>query len=205
MKILYHGHACFELRSSEGSAVFDPYAPGKVPGLVLPALRSDRVFCSHGHADHAYAEGVALTGEEPSYRVETFPAFHDHEGGRKRGSNTVTAITAEGLRVVHCGDLGHPLSAELAGAIGPADVLMVPVGGYYTIGAEEAAGVCEALQAKLILPMHCRTSSAGYDVLSPVADFLRLFPAEEVLTLEEDALEVTLTERRQVVLFPSIR
>lgn len=175
MKITWNGHSCFTLESSEGSAVFDPYAPGKVPGLVLPALRADAVFCSHGHADHGYAGGVALTGNAPRYTVRTVPCFHDNEEGRLRGENRITLLTAEGLTFAHLGDLGHTLSAAQLEEIGRADILAVPVGGYYTIGPREAEEVCRKINPSVIIPMHYRGRGFGYDVIGTVDAFLKLF------------------------------
>ena len=105
MKLTWYGHSCFLLESAEGSAVFDPYSPGSVPGLALPELRADAVICSHGHSDHNYARGVTLTGRIPAFGLRQLHVFHDGEGGKLRGENTVTLVEAEGLRVVHLGDL----------------------------------------------------------------------------------------------------
>ena len=105
MTITWCGHACFLLESSCGSVVFDPYAPGKVPGWKLPALTADKVVCSHGHADHNWAEGVKPTGKAFAGRLTQIPSFHDDRRGALRGENLITLVEAEGLRVVHMGDM----------------------------------------------------------------------------------------------------
>ena len=171
MKITWYGHSCFMLESAEGSAVFDPYAPGSVPGLKLPPLTADAVLCSHGHRDHGYAEGVSLSGHTPTFCVETIECFHDAEGGRLRGENTIHIVTAEGLRVAHLGDLGHMLSPEQLEKLGRPEVLLLPVGGHYTIGPETAAELAEAVGARITVPMHYRGRGFGYPVIGPVEDF----------------------------------
>ncbi len=174
MKLTWYGHSCFLVETAEGSAVLDPYAPGSVPGLTLPPLRADLVLCSHGHRDHGHAQGVTLTGETPALRVETLDTWHDDKGGALRGPNTVHILEAEGLRLAHLGDLGHMLSREQIQALGRIDILLIPVGGHYTIGPETAAEVVRALRPGITVPMHYRGAGFGYDVIGPVEDFTRL-------------------------------
>ena len=111
MTLTWLGHACFLLESEDGRAVFDPYEPGSVPGLTLPDLAADMVLCSHGHHDHCHAVGVRQSRMRPGFTVETVHSFHDLEGGALRGENTIHIVTVEGKRIVHMGDIGHPLSA----------------------------------------------------------------------------------------------
>ena len=172
MRLTYNGHACFTLETEEGSAVFDPYAPGSVPGLTLPKLCADAAFCSHCHRDHGYAQGVRLTGNAPRFAVRQIDCFHDDVGGRLRGENTITVIEAEGIRVVHLGDLGHTLDDKQLDAIGWADVLLLPIGGNYTIDAVKAAKVAESLGATVIVPMHYRGEGFAYDVIDTADGFL---------------------------------
>ncbi len=174
MKLTWYGHSCFLVETAEGSAVLDPYAPGSVPGLTLPPLRADLVLCSHGHRDHGYAQGVTLTGEKPLFRVEKLDTWHDDKGGTLRGPNTVHILEAEGLRLAHLGDLGHMLSEEQIQALGRIDILLIPVGGHYTIGPETAAEVVGALRPGITVPMHYRGAGFGYDVIGPVENFARL-------------------------------
>lgn len=174
MKITWYGHACFKIETAEGSLVLDPYAPGSVPGLSLPALMADKVLCSHGHSDHNYTEAVTLSGREPALRISRLPCFHDGERGRLRGKNLISVIEAEGLRLAHLGDLGHMLAPSQLAALGRVDVLLVPVGGFYTIDARQAQALCTALRPGIVVPMHYRAGSCGLSNVAPVADFLRL-------------------------------
>lgn len=175
MKLTWLGHACFLVETKEGSLVLDPYAPGSVPGLTLPPLEVDAVFCTHGHRDHAYAEGVRLTGNTPAFRLRKVPSFHDNSMGMLRGKNLIAVLEAEGKRLVHLGDLGHPLKEEQLAVIGTPDVLLIPVGGHYTIDAATAAEIVRTLQPKLTIPMHYRGEGFGYKVIGPVDGFAAQF------------------------------
>lgn len=188
MKITWHGHACFTVETAVGSAVLDPYAPGSVPGLSLPELSADEVICSHGHDDHNAAGEIRLTGKTPGYGKVQIPCFHDDRRGTLRGSDLITVIEAEGLRAVHMGDLGHELSPEQLAAVGRPDVLMIPVGGFYTVDVKTAARIAKALAARIVIPMHYRGAGFGYDVLSTEADFVSEF--DGVRRLDGNVLEV---------------
>lgn len=186
MKLTWLGHSCFLVETAEGSAVLDPYAPGSVPGLRLPEVTADLVLCSHGHRDHGYREGVRLSGKKPLLSVSTLDTWHDDRGGALRGPNTVHILEAEGLRLVHLGDLGHMLSEAQIAALGRVDLLLIPVGGHYTIGPETAAELAKAIGAGVTVPMHYRGVGFGYGVIGPVEDFLA--GQERVLRLESNVL-----------------
>ena len=174
MKITWCGHACFLLESDCGSIVFDPYAPGKVPGWTLPALRADKVVCSHGHTDHNWAEGVTLTGQPFAGEILQIPSFHDDKQGALRGENTITLVEAEGLRVVHMGDIGCALTSGQIAALGRVDVLLIPVGGHYTVDGREAWEITKALAPSIVIPMHYRGKGFGFPVIGKVDPFLKL-------------------------------
>ena len=199
MKLTWYGHSCFKLESADGSVVFDPYAPGSVPGWELPALSADLVICSHGHRDHGWAQGVALTGGSFSGKLTQIPSFHDDKGGALRGSNTITLVESEGLRVVHMGDIGCALTAEQIAALGRVDVLLLPVGGHYTVDADGAWAIAHALKAAVVVPMHYRSATFGYDVIGTLDPFLE--KAEKVVRLQGSSWEVDLKERGATVVF----
>ena len=186
MIITWYGHSCFLAETAEGSALLDPYAPGSVPGLCLPELEADLVLCSHGHSDHGWREGVKPSGREAKLHVEKLATFHDERQGALRGPNTVHVLESEGLRLVHLGDLGHMLSDEQIAALGRVDILLIPVGGYYTIGPDTAAELAEKLHPAITVPMHYRGEGFGYEVIGPVEDFLRR--RDRVLRLDTNIL-----------------
>lgn len=100
MKLIWHGHACFELKTSLGSVVFDPYCPGSVPGLSLPELRADAVICSHGHSDHCGSDAVRLSGANPAFSFTQIHTFHDGEGGKSAEETSAPSSRPRG-----CGSL----------------------------------------------------------------------------------------------------
>ena len=189
MKLTWYGHSCFLLESAEGTVVFDPYAPDTVPGLALPELYADLVVCSHMHSDHFYPQGVTLSGRRPSFGIQQMDTFHDGEKGALRGDNTVTVIEADGLRTAHFGDLGHLLAPEQIAELGRIDVMLVPVGGFYTIDAGQAKAVVDQLKPRVVVPMHYRGKDFGYEVIGPVEDFLAL--QSGVVRYEGNVLELT--------------
>lgn len=193
MKLTWLGHSCFLAEQDGYTILLDPYTGVEgYPPLSERKLRVNKILCSHGHHDHNavdQAEVVPFQGDCP-FAIRTVKTCHDGEGGALRGENTVHILSAGGVTIAHLGDLGHRLSAEQAEAIGPLDAVLIPVGGYYTIGAEEARAVCEDLKPRCVIPMHYRQGTRGYAVLTEVEDFLALWPQPEVRRLEGPSLEV---------------
>lgn len=197
MKLTWLGHSCFAVESGDYRLVLDPYTVDSYPPLHTDA---NEVLCSHHHRDHDFVEAVALTprGSSP-FAVTTVSTFHDDKGGALRGANTIHILAAEGLRVVHLGDLGHELSEAQLAPLRDCDALLIPVGGYYTIDANTAKRVADAISPRVIVPMHYRCGSHGYDVLATAEDFLRLYPADEVHRLGGNSFELTAGAPRGVL------
>lgn len=180
MRITWLGHASFLVESGGNSLVTDPF--DRI-GLPFPSVKADVVTSSHSHFDHNAVDLVgggprAISGtgefEEGPFRITGFPTHHDESGGSERGSNTVYVIEVEGLRVCHLGDLGHTLSAEQASALGRIDILMIPVGGIYTIDAAAAAEVAASLKPSVVLPMHYSVHGLSLPI-AEVSEFTGLF------------------------------
>ena len=171
----YLGHSCFSLAYAGQRIVLDPYADGSVPGLEPVRTDAEFVFCSHEHDDHNGVQGVRLTepAPEPAFRVTELPVDHDHHGGSRRGKNIIRIFDFGALRVAHFGDLGRPLAAEEAKTLSGLDLVMIPVGGYYTIDAAEAKQVLEQIAPRVAVLMHYRTDGAGYDVIAHIDDALK--------------------------------
>ena len=178
MEITWLGHACFALESGGCRVVLDPYTMEGYPPLHT---FGDVVLCSHGHADHNYVQAVQLsTNKNDKFTIETVATFHDEKGGALRGNNTMHILRAEGLTVVHCGDLGHfPTDAQLAAIMG-ADALLIPVGGYYTIDAATEKRVADAAKPRVIVPMHYRHDPYGLREVGTLEAFLNLYHNEQV-------------------------
>lgn len=175
MTIKFLGHACFLITSSDGvRTITDPYEPGGFGGQIGYGSITDSadvVLVSHDHADHNYVQGVpgnptVVKGSQEVKGV-TFTAtstFHDDSGGSQRGANTIFTFEVDGLRVCHLGDLGQLLTQQQVESIGAVDVLLVPVGGTFTIDAQEAEQVIAQLQPKVIIPMHYKTPKVGLPI-----------------------------------------
>lgn len=191
MNIMYLGHACFRVESDGYAIILDPYTD--VPGYPLLTVSANAVLCSHEHFDHnaRHVVPVPLIERPSPFTVEKLATFHDECSGQKRGSNTVHILRAEEMTVVHLGDLGHLLSEEQAAVLRNCDVLMIPVGGTYTVTGAEAAQIIEQLQPRLVIPMHYRCGQYGFDVLDTAEPFLASLPNWPVHRLEGCTLELS--------------
>ena len=199
MKITWHGHSCFTIATAQGSVTVDPFQDNYVPGLGIIRPVSDAVFCSHGHGDHHGIDAVQLTGKDCGVGVETVSTFHDEVEGAKRGTNLIHIFSAEDMKVIHMGDLGCELTVEQIAALSNPDVLLIPVGGFYTIDAKQAKAIIDQLTPRVIIPMHYKGNGFGFDVIAPVDDFLSLWQGT-VKVLEGNTAEVTANTPPQVIL-----
>ena len=194
MKILWLGQSSFHITTAEGVAIrTDPYDSSL--GFRLSPLRADVVTVSHEHFDHDAVDTVAgdpvvVRGAgEHTVRGISFlgvRSYHDSRQGLERGENVIFLFAAEGVRVCHLGDLGHLLSEEQVKAIGRVDVLLVPVGGTYTLDAAEAGAVVGQLQPCITIPMHY-----GINGLAIPLDSLSRFLAGKKNVHTHASLEVT--------------
>ncbi len=198
MKLQWLGHACFAVSEGDYTVVIDPFCD--VKGYDDVDTAADEVLCSHSHYDHAYRAGVAVgRGGARPFTVETVATFHDEQNGALRGENTVHILRGRET-VVHLGDLGHPLTQAQVDAIRGCDVLLVPVGGTYTVDGATAAALVRAVAPKTAIPMHYRFGTRGFDELDTVEPFLGHFAAEAVHRLEGDTVEVAALPRGIAVL-----
>ena len=190
MKITWLGHACFLLESGGYRVILDPFKD--VPGVRNTAGEANAVYCSHGHFDHCYTDELHISPKTPSpFAVREIASFHDDANGAKRGENTIRTLTADGVTVVHLGDLGHLLSEHQLAAIGRCDVLLVPVGGTYTLDVRAAAQVAQAISPRVIIPMHYRKGEMGFEVLQTADEFTAQYSAENIHHLTTNTLELT--------------
>lgn len=184
MKIKWLGHSAFLLTASDGTRIItDPYEPGAFGGAIGygPITETaDFVTVSHNHLDHNYVGG--LPGKAKTIRsagnrkaggvaVTGFDSFHDQQLGRNRGTNVIFVFDDAGLRVAHLGDLGH-IPASQAKGMGRVDVVLVPVGGYFTIDAADAHKTAKLLGARVIVPMHFATAKTRMTIAG-VYEFIK--------------------------------
>lgn len=163
MDITYLGHSSFKLRGKQATVVTDPFKVSMV-GLAFPKhTTADIVTVSHDHEDHnevKAVEGNPFVVRGPGeYEVKGVGivgvgVFHDETLGAKRGKNTIYRIELDGIAIVHLGDLGHELSSAQVDSLDGVDILLVPVGGTYTIDAATAVKVVGEIEPTIVIPMH---------------------------------------------------
>ncbi len=180
MKIKWLGHASFLITSDTGLKIItDPYEVGGDLSYGQIKESADIVMVSHDHADHnnvATVQGnpkvVIGMVEVKGIKFKAIPTYHDAAGGEQRGRNTILCFEVDGMRLCHLGDLGHQLSDNQVAELGKIDILFIPVGGFYTIGAKVATQLCDRLKPKVIIPMHYKTAKCAYPITG-VEEFLR--------------------------------
>ena len=199
MIIRHIGHAEFLMETEKGMRIVtDPYDEGC--GYPVQRIKADAALVSHGHHDHNAVdnlEGVTTVidreGEytpAPGVRVTAVKSFHDDQKGSKRGETLLFLIETEGLRVVHLGDLGCMPGEDQMKLLAKPDVLMIPVGGFYTIDGKTARRVAEKLHPRVTLPMHYKTRyNADWPISGP-EEFLEGEPEEDIRR-EIEALRIT--------------
>ena len=200
MRIIWHGHACFSLECEDGTIVFDPFEDGSIPGIKNLDLNADLVLCSHEHYDHNARSKVTLTNTDKNIKVTTIDCFHDDQNGILRGKNKIHKIVSEGQSVVHLGDLGHILDNidELINC----DVLLIPVGGHYTIDSKTAKQIIDMINPRIAIPMHYRTENFGFDVISHLDEFTKQY--ESITYHKSNTLDISKDTPKQVTVLTYI-
>lgn len=175
MTINWYGHSCFRIEAKEGSVLIDPFS--KEIGLRPPKIKDDIVLVTHEHYDHnavddANPEALVVRGpgeyEKQGIAIKGILSYHDEVGGTERGLNSIYVIKAEDMVICHLGDLGQKeLTNEQVEAIGDVDLLMIPVGGKYTINSEGAMKVIGQIEPKVIIPMHYKLKDSKTEIEGP--------------------------------------
>lgn len=181
MKLKWLGHACFLIVSDTGLKIItDPYTSGGKIGYAPVNEAADVVTVSHAHGDHNAVSSVQGKPEvidaggvknAKGIQFKGLPVYHDDDEGKQRGTNTIFCFSVDGVKVCHLGDLGHRLSQEQVAEIGDVDILLIPVGGFFTIDANVASQVCDDLKPKVVIPMHYKTPKLDFPIVG-VDDFL---------------------------------
>ncbi len=166
-KITWAGQSCFQIsvsnsKNHDADIVIDPF--DEKIGLKVPNFSADILLISHNHADHNNTKAVKgepfLVSGPGEYEVKGvfiygIPSFHDSVEGKERGANTIYTIEAEDMKFCHLGDLGQKqLTDEQVDKIGAVDILMIPVGGKYTISGAEAQKIISQIEPRIVIPMH---------------------------------------------------
>lgn len=192
IEIQWFGQSCFQITYGSWSCVLDPYRFGSVPGLAPLNLSANCVYSSHSHDDHTGFADVHLDSSQPmpaDVSMEEFTCAHDSENGEKLGVVTARVFSFGGLRLAHLGDIGSMPSDELFAAISNIDVLMLPVGGVFTIDAATAKKIMDRCNPRVVLPMHYRTETYGVPLLDTLEPFLSI--CGPVQTYDASTIEVS--------------
>lgn len=185
MKLEWIGHACFRLTAENGTVIVtDPYDDSV--GIRVPKLTADLVTVSHEHHDHNNLDIVegrpkvareARAAQAGGVTTQAVTSYHDDRGGALRGRNSIRIFYIDALKVVHMGDQGCLPAEPVLQAILNADVMMIPVGGFYTIDAKGAKEIVDLTRPKCVIPMHYKTKHCVYPIAG-VEPFLEIMGAE---------------------------
>jgi L-ascorbate metabolism protein UlaG (beta-lactamase superfamily) len=162
LQVRWHGHSCFEI-TNDIKIVTDPH-DGRSIGIPTPHIAGDIILVSHDHYDHNSVKTVEkenskiITDERKrnisDVQIKGITSFHDGNQGEKRGKNIIFKFSLDDITFCHLGDLGHILDDESTEKIGDVDILFIPVGGNFTIDADQAWNVVEKIKPKIVVPMH---------------------------------------------------
>lgn len=167
MQIIWRGHAFFQIITNRGkeeklSIAIDPFS--EEIGLRVPSVQANILLISHDHYDHNNIKAIKgnpflIQGpgeyEIQGIFIQGIAAYHDKTQGKERGRLTIYTMEAEGIRLCHLGDFGQKeLSSEQVEKIGDCDILMIPVGGVYTISGQEAPKIISQIEPRIVIPMH---------------------------------------------------
>jgi len=190
-------------RDHSADIVIDPFDEEKT-GLKLPNLSADIVLVTHDHHDHNNVKGVkgdpfVIQGpgeyEVKEVFIRGIPSFHDDKEGKEKGLNTIYVFEAEDLKFCHMGDFGQKLlTDEQLEKIDGIDVLMIPVGGEYTIDSSTAQKIISQIEPKIVIPMHYALPKSK-DKLDDVAKFLKTMGKPSIVAQDKFVVKAsTLSE-----------
>ena len=196
IKVQWLGHACFKIYFDDIQCVIDPFEDNYVPGYRNIDTSADIILASHKHNDHYGMDSVRqLLRLVNGVNVTKVATYHDEKGGSLRGENIVHVLEYNGVKIAHFGDIGHVLTEEQVAEIGAVDVALIPIGGTYTVRADEAKTICQQVKAKVIIPMHYRGENFGFDVLETTENFEKLFDTVEYTDTDCYVVPENITEK----------
>ena len=207
MDITYLGHSSFLFKFGSTKVVCDPFSESV--GFKLPKTTSDIVTISHDHEDHCnfkvlQDEPMVINGpgeyEVKGVAITGIASFHDDKSGKERGKNVIYTFDSDELRVCHLGDLGHEVSEKDVNKIGDIDVLMIPVGGVYTIDLKQAVKVIKQIGPSIVIPMHYKTKEHDkkFEKCSTLKEFVDEIQLEPVKAQKLVVKKLELPEEMQL-------
>lgn len=172
MTLTWYGHSCFLIDEKNYKIVVDPYADGSVPGYPKLRLEANQVLYSHDHADHRGQECVKIveSDEVCPFQITKIETNHDDQNGSLRGKNIIHILESNDEKIIHMGDIGCKIEDD---RLKSADVMLMPVGGYYTLEPNQVHELIHMYQPKVLIPMHYRFGSYGYPEIGTLDTFLK--------------------------------
>ena len=202
MKIKWYGHSAFQIITDKGiRIIIDPFESGAFGGSIAYGKITDEadiVLTSHDHGDHNYIKDIrgnfvhinnAGQYEEKGVKIKAIPTFHDKSKGKERGTNIIFVLYGDDLVVTHLGDLGHALDDSILQNIGKVDVLLLPIGGFFTIDAEEATKIMNDIKPAITIPMHYKTERIDLPI-----EGLDAFTKDKKTVKEANTHEIVITK-----------
>ena len=217
MQIIWRGQSCFQIITSPGknsqvNIVIDPFDESL--GLRVPKLEADILLVTHQHHDHNNVKAVSgspfLVQGPGEYEVKGvfvrgISSFHDSSLGKERGLNTIYTIESEDMRLCHLGDFGQKeLTSEQIEEIGDVDILMIPVGGVYTISAKEALKPMSQIEPSIVIPMHYQLPKLKLK-LDGLEKFLKTMGIKKIEPLDKFSIkkkDISSEEAKIIILKP---
>ncbi len=216
MNIKWLGHSCFLINDGI-TVITDPYEPGAFGNSLRYApvdAEADIVTVSHSHADHNHAAGAKNTpriiDKEGEYRegdnsITMYASFHDEKRGKERGANLITKIRfASGLVLVHLGDQGCMPDEKIMNALKGANIVLIPVGGHFTIDHQKAGEILDGIAPNIIVPMHFKTDKVDFPITGP-EKFIALYGDKEEMSEISLSAEEVLKMKNKVIILKYLR
>lgn len=220
MKIVWFGHSSFKITTRDDiSIVTDPYESGAFSGALnyKPIdTNADIITISHSHADHNFIQAVSgnpeVVRESGEYTIKGIKiigldTYHDKSKGRERGENVIFIFEADGLRIAHLGDLGCEPSPNIIDVLKGVDILMIPVGGTYTINAKEARDLIEKIAPRIVIPMHFKTDAVEFPI-DKIDAFISEFGKDHIKNLNTSTYDTEtdgFPEETQAIILKPLR
>ena len=202
MEIKWLGHACFAITHRGYTVVIDPYNSDYTAGYPKLRVKADKLLVSHEHYGHNYREGVVLSGWPESdcpFAITALKAPHEFKMGNWRGFSLIHILEADGLKLVHMGDLGTQLDGGQISQLYGADVCMICAGSITALPSQEAKRATDEIMARVIIPMHYRDGNRGAHRLEQIGEFINQFESPEFIHYyDSDTISITGEEEPQV-------
>ncbi len=221
MNITWYGQSCFKITTQgqknkeKVNIIIDPY--DESIGLKLPKIEGDVFLFTHDHSDHnnrgVVGKNSFIIDSSGEYElrdifIQGIPSFHDEKKGKERGANTIYTIEAEEIRICHMGDFGEiELSDKQLQQIGEVDILMIPIGGNYTIDAKTATKIITQIEPRIVVPMHYKIKGLKLDI-DELEHFLKAIGQKSVEKEEKISVQkkgMPIGEMKIIPLLPQIK